>query len=266
MGIEVKTVRVNGFSMDYFSFGRGERTLVILPGLSAQSVMGAAEAVAAAYAPLAEDFTVWLFDRRREIPPDYSLRAMAEDTAAAFRALRLEQVCLFGASQGGMIALMIAIEHPELVDKLALGSSSARVTDAQFETLAHWEALARARDRAGLYLDFGGKLYPPAIFAQCREGLIAASQSVTDAELDRFVILTESMRDFDVTDRLSEIRCPVLALGDFDDNVLDADATMEIAENLDHRPDFRLYLYAGCGHAAFDTAPDYKQRLLDFFL
>lgn len=22
----------------------------------------------------------------------------------------------------------------------------------------------------------------------------------------------------------------------------------------------------GCGHAAFDTAPDYKQRLLDFFL
>lgn len=44
-----------------------------------------------------------------------------------------------------------------------------------------------------------------------------------------------------------------------------ADATMEIAEKLEHRADFRMYLYAGFGHAAYDTAPDYRERLLRFF-
>ena len=65
--------------------------------------------------------------------------------------------------------------------------------------------------------------------------------------------------------RLDENQCPVLALGSFEDGVLDADATMEIAEKLDFRQDFRLYLYTGYGHAAFDTAPDYRRRILAFF-
>ena len=65
---------------------------------------------------------------------------------------------------------------------------------------------------------------------------------------------------------LERIQCPVMAVGAYEDSVLDSDATMEIAENLDCRPDFRLYMYIGYGHAAFDTAPDYRERLLKFFL
>ena len=53
-------------------------------------------------------------------------------------------------------------------------------------------------------------------------------------------------------------------MGVFEDAVLDADATMEIAEQLDDRPDFRLYMYIGYGHAAFDTAPDYRNRIMEF--
>lgn len=48
--------------------------------------------------------------------------------------------------------------------------------------------------------------------------------------------------------------------------MLDSDATMEIAEKLDYRDDFRLYMYTGFGHASFDTAPDYRKRVMDFFL
>ena len=56
-----------------------------------------------------------------------------------------------------------------------------------------------------------------------------------------------------------------MAVGVYEDSVLDSDATMEIAEKLDFRADFRLYMYIGFGHAAFDTAPDYRERLLRFF-
>ena len=265
MSIQIETVRTERFSMNYFRFGRGGKTLVILPGLSIQSVMGAADAVAAAYQSLEDRYTIYVFDRRAELPSLYTVRDMARDTAEAFAALGLRKVCLFGASQGGMIALVLAIEHPELVGKMVLGSSSAHVQQAQYREIEDWVRLAKAGDREGLYLAFGREIYPPEVFKQYRDTLIAAAATVTDAELSRFIILAEGIKDFNVSDELEKIRCPVLALGVYEDAVLDSDATMEIAEKLDDRPDFRLYLYVGYGHAAFDTAPDYRQRILSFF-
>ena len=265
MGILIETVKTDRFSMDFFRFGTGRKTLVILPGLSVQSVMGAADAVAAAYQSLADRYTIFVFDRRADLPGHYSVHDMARDTAEAFQALGLEKVCLFGASQGGMIALVLAIRHPELVDRMVLGSSSAHVREEQYRVLEEWIRLAKEGDRTGLYLNFGKEIYPPSVFEQARDTLIAAAGTVSDADLKRFIILAEGTKGFDVVSELDWIQCPVLAIGVFEDGVLDSDATMEIAEKLDCHPDFRLYLYTGYGHAAFDTAPDYRQRILDFF-
>lgn len=265
MGILIETVKTERFSMDFFRFGTGEKTLVILPGLSVQSVMGAADAIVAAYQSLTDRFTIYVFDRRADLPDPYSVRDMARDTAEAFQTLGLRDICLFGASQGGMIALVIAIEHPELVGRMVLGSSSAHVREEQFRVIEEWIRLAEKGDREALYLAFGGEIYPPSVFEQYRETLIAAAKTVTDRDLKRFIVLAEGTEGFNVVSELDRIRCPVLALGVFEDSVLDSDATMEIAEKLDYRDDFRLYLYTGYGHAAFDTAPDYRQRILSFF-
>ena len=262
--IPVETVETETFSMDYFSFGEGDKTLVILPGLSVQSVMGSAEAVAQAYEPLTEAFTIYLLDRRKEVPDTYSAREMAEDTAEALRALGLEKVCLFGISQGGMIALDIAIRHPELVEGLVLGSAAASMPEERFAVIESWIALAKEGKAEELYLAFGEAVYPPAVFEQSRELLAAAAETVTAEELARFVILAESMRGFDVSQELEKIACPVLVLGSRDDGVLGAEASEEIAEKLGERPDFELYMYDGFGHAAYDLAPDYKERILIF--
>ena len=88
---------------------------------------------------------------------------------------------------------------------------------------------------------------------------------MTEEEFARFVILAKGTKGFDVVDQLDRISCPVLAIGVYEDAVLDSDATMEIAEKLDERSDFRLFMYIGYGHAAFDTAPDYRKRMLRFF-
>ena len=251
--------------MRFFQFGRGAKPLVILPGLSVQSVMNAADAIADAYAPLAEDFTLYVFDRRESLPPGYSLVDMARDTAAAMRALGLSDVCLFGASQGGMIALLIAIEHPELVARLTLGSSTAQVTDGASGVIDRWVRLAEQKDGAALYLDFGRAVYPPPVFEAYREALINAGETVTDGEFTRFIALANATRGFDVRDRLALIRCPVLLLGAADDAVLGGDSTPQTAAVFGDRPDLQTHLYRGFGHAAFDTAPDYKERLLRFF-
>ena len=265
MSISTETVHTETFDMDFFRFGRGERTLVILPGISVQSVMGAADAVAEAYRSLEDTFTVFVFDRRRELPEVYPISEMARDTAAAFKTLGLKNVCLFGASQGGMIALSLAIEHPELVGRMALGSTSAHVLPEQFRVVEGWIELAKRGDKKGLYQAFGRDIYPPAVFDQWSDALLAAAETTTDRDLERFVILAEGTRGFDVSGELHRILCPVMTIGVYEDKVLDSDATMEIAEKLDFREGFRLYMYAGFGHAAFDTAPDYRERLLHFF-
>ena len=136
--ILIETAVTDSFSMDYFSFGNGAKTLVILPGLSAQSVMISADAIASAYSIMADDFTVYVFDRRKELPPDYTVDDMAKDGAAAILSAGLSRVSIFGASQGGMIAMKIAASHPELVEKLVLGSTAARVTDEGFKVIGKW--------------------------------------------------------------------------------------------------------------------------------
>ena len=266
MRIPIECVHINGFSMRYFRFGKGARTMVILPGLSVPSVMGLADAVAQSYASLQDDVTIYVFDRREELPETYPVREMARDTAAVMQALGLREVCLFGASQGGMMALVIAIEYPELVAKLALGSSSAHVQPEQYRVIEDWIRLAEAGDAVGLYLAFGREIYPPAVYEQYRAALAAAGESVTAEELRRFCILARGIKGFSAEEELSAIRCPVFAIGDYEDAVLDSDASMEIAEKMDERAGFRLYMFVGFGHAAFDTAPDYRKRLLDFFL
>ena len=71
MSIQIQTVKTETFSMRYFRFGSGEKTFVMLPGLSVASVMNDAQLVADSYTQFADGYTVYCFDRREELPPDY---------------------------------------------------------------------------------------------------------------------------------------------------------------------------------------------------
>ena len=262
----IGTVAPRGYEMEYVRFGQGRDALVILPGLSVQGVAVFASAVEEAYRPLASDFTMYVIDRRKNVPARYSMQEMARDTEAALDELGLGHANVFGASQGGMLALLIASERPDLVGKLVLGSTSAQVTDEQFQLIGKWIALAREGRAADLNRAFGEAIYPHDVFEQLREALAKAAESITADDLNRFVVLAESLKGFDVSDDLGKINCPVLVIGDRQDRVLGAGPSIQIAEHLGHLPGFELYLYDGFGHAAYDTAPDYKERIARFLL
>ena len=251
--------------MNYFKFGQGERTLVILPGLSVQGVMNSAEQIVSAYQPLAEDFTIYVFDPRNELPASYSVADMAEDTAKVFLALGLEDVCIMGASMGGMTALEMAVCHPELIDKMVLVSTAVQMKEEQFQALDEWISLAQEGKAQDLYLAFGKAVYPEETYEQIQETLTEASKTVTEDELKHFVILADSLRDFDITNELDKIECPVLAINDKDDRVLGSEAVETMEQYMNQRPDWVFYMYDGYGHAVYDTAPDLKDRMLEFF-
>jgi pimeloyl-ACP methyl ester carboxylesterase len=58
--------------------------------------------------------------RTRDIDRPMSYRQMVDDTAQALRGLRIERTSVFGWSDGGVVALGLALEYPELVDKVAI--------------------------------------------------------------------------------------------------------------------------------------------------
>ena len=260
--MRIEAIKTESFSMNYCRFGQGKETLVIVPGLSVQSVLHFAKAIEKFYQALADDFTIYVLDRRNELPEPYTVREMAEDTAIALQALGLGPVCLFGASQGGMIAMKIAADHPELVKGLVLGSTSAQVTEALYrQVFKGWANIARGGDAMALYLAFGEAIYPTPVFEQSRQVLLDAAKFVTEEELCRFAIQAEGMKGFDIREDLEKIVCPTLVLGSRDDQVLGGEASVQIAERIQ---DCELYMYEGYGHAVYDLAPDYRERMKRF--
>ena len=247
--------------MNYLKFGNGNKTLVLLPGLSVQSVLLLGDAVKNAFRQYENDFTFYLIDRREDLPSVYTVADMARDTAEKMKELGLEDVCLFGASQGGMMAMLIAAWYPELVHKLVLGSTAAKISDLGNSVISGWVSLAKKRDGAALYLDFLKKVYPSYLFDQFKDIFIATGKSVTDEEFARFIIIAKGAVDFDATSELDKIKCPVLVVGSEDDAVLGSAASYDIARRLG----CQIHMYKDYGHDCYDTAPDFRDRMFKFF-
>lgn len=247
--------------MNYFSFGSGEKTFVILPGLSVHSLMGLAESVETAYQDFCEEYTVYLFDRAYDMPEGYTIRDMSNDTADLMNELGLENADVFGASQGGMIAQYLAIDHPELVHKLILGSTLCQPNDNFTAVTEEWIALAENKEETALLESFVDRVYSEATLTAYRDVLISSNAGITDEEFARFCIQGNACKNFDCSEELSSVTCPVLVIGCEGDRVTTAEGSEQIADILG----CELYLYdESYGHGVYDEAPDYRQLCLDF--
>lgn len=58
--------------------------------------------------------------RTPDVPGPLSYTAMMEDTAQLLKVLKLKNVDVVGFSDGGILALMLAVRHPELVRRLVI--------------------------------------------------------------------------------------------------------------------------------------------------
>lgn len=258
--MDIKTVKVNDNELDYFSFGSGSRSFVIIPGLSLRSVMLSADAIKDAYSIFADEYTVYVFDRAKELSAGYSIDNMADDTALAMKLLGIEGAYIFGASQGGMIALKIAIKYPELVRKMVIGSSTARNNPTLQDNLSEWVSLAKERNVVALNHSIFTKLYSKEMLDSLGNMLCELEKDGTNDEMARFEILASACDGYNAYDDLDKIKCDTLVIGAKNDKVLTGDASVEMAEKLG----CELFMYDG-GHAIYDEAPDYKQRIYNFY-
>ena len=120
---------INGLNLYhevYGEIGTSKPPLLLIPGafMATDSMTAWADA-------FASDRTVIVFDqqghgRTPDTSREMSYEQFADDAAALLRALEVERTDVMGYSQGGGVALQLAIRHPSLVSKLVSMSATYR--------------------------------------------------------------------------------------------------------------------------------------------
>ena len=249
--------------MQYVAFGEGEKTLVVLPGLSdgLVTVRGKARLLAQPYRLFDGKYTVYMFSRKDQMPDGYSIRDMAADQADAMQKLGIEKAAVLGVSEGGMIAQMLAIEYPLLVERLIIAVSSSAAGDMARENVRRWIGFAEAGDHRALMIDTAERSYSASRLASYRKLYPVLGKIGRPKDYRRFLVNARAILSFDAACRVDSIACPTLIIGGGEDRIVGAEASRELHEKIRGS---ELYIYPSYGHAAYEEAKDFYKRVFQF--
>ena len=253
-------LHIGEVSFDYIQFGTGKTPLLMIQGLNTNGIKGAALSLAYMYRIFAKEYTVYLFDRRDNVYEGITVKDFAMDIAAAMDELGLKNADVFGVSQGGMIAQYLAIERPDLVHKLVLAVTTSRNNVTVETVVQKWITQTFQGDFKALVLDMAEKMYSEEYVKRYQLFMPLLTMAQKPKDIKRFLILAKACLTCDVYESLEKIQCPVFVIGGKQDKVVTGEASEEIAEKLG----CEIYMYEKLGHAAYEEASDFNQRVLDF--
>ena len=256
-------VKIGDTEMAYAAFGKGARTLIVLPGLSdgLTTVKGKAWILAAPYKRFFKDYTVYMFSRKNHMPEGYTIRDMAGDQVEAMKSLGIDKAFVLGVSQGGMIAQCMAIEHPEAVEKLILAVTAPNANEVVREVVSGWIEMAGRGDHAALMTDTAERMYSEKYLKKNRKYFPLLARFTKPRGYERFFRNAEAILSFDVRDALSKITCPTLIMAGSDDRTVGNDAAVLLQSGIRGS---ELYIYEGLGHGAYEEAKDFYERVFEF--
>lgn len=259
------SVRIGNSKMDYISFGNGDKNLVMLPGLGdgLSTVKGMALVFSIMYKIYAKKFTVYVFSRKDNLPEGYSTREMAKDQAEAMKSLGISNANVLGISQGGMIAQYLAIDYPNLVDKLILAVTSSKPNQLIEQAIEVWTKMATQGNYRNLMIDTAEKSYSESYLKKYRLMYPFIKKTKKPKSFKRFLIQANSCVKHNAYNELYKINCPTLVIGGDCDKIVGVASTTAIADKI---KDSSLFIYNGLGHALYEEAKDFNKRVLDFFI
>jgi len=177
---------------------------------------------------------------------DYSISTQEQLVADFIQSLGLQKPDVGGWSMGGWITLKLALDHPELVDRVVVyDSAGIREQIAGGANVFHPTDEASVQHLADLLEPRGGKLPEFAL----RDGLrkLQGLQWITDKSMNSM----QSGVDL-LDDRLSGFTPPLLIVWGNDDQLM----PVRIGEKMHSiMPRSELDILEGCGHLAPKTCP-----------
>lgn len=166
-----------------------------------------------------------------DVPGPLSYTRMMQDTAAVLQLLKLRNVDVMGFSDGGILALMLAVRHPELVRRLVIS---------------------------------GVNIAPEGLTAEEREGLRAAQSprpKTVDQKLTQLWLNSPTPTELNVA-LLATIHKPVLVISG-DRDAITLEHTLQIYRAL---PEAELCILPGTDHGTFSGRPAWINPIITAFL
>jgi pimeloyl-ACP methyl ester carboxylesterase len=217
------------------------------------------------FLPLTDSHTIWYVSRRKGLKRGMSCAEIAEDYAVWMRQAGMGKVDLVGVSSGGSYGLPLSADHPDLVEKLVLVESAARVGEGGKRlTREMAEAIQAGSTRRavkkvmgaihhggfkGTLMGWMGWLMAPMVMGKAGEADLEGGWAEVEAE-----------ERLDFRDRLAEVKCPVLVIGADGDVFYPLSHFEETAAGL---PNGRFEYFGNIGHTVTET-PRLTRALREF--
>ena len=258
-----KTLYFNEKSMDYVTFGKGKKSLVIIPGLGdgLQTVKGKAKLFFLSYRLLAKHYKIYVFSRINELRQGYTTRDMAADVAEAMEALNLDTAFVMGISQGGMIAQWLVADFPEKVQKLILAVTTTKPSQLARERIEHWQQLSQSGNFKHLMLDIAKHSYTQKSYQKWRLLYNIMGRLGRIKDENRIAIQSQSCLTHDSLEVLKEIQCPTLILGALEDDVIGVKDSKELAKAISG---CQLLILKHSGHALYEENKVFQEAICKF--
>lgn len=262
-GIKNGTLHMEWLDTDYIRFGRGEKHLIILPGLGdgLKTVKGTALPMALMYRAFAREYTVWAFSRVSDLRTGWTTRDMARHLAMAMDALHIPKADVLGVSMGGMIAQFLAIDYPEKVNKLVLAVTAPASNPILKESVEEWAALAQKGDHAALMDSNLRRIYSEDYYRKNKWLVPIMGKLTKPKSYDRLFVQADACLTHQAYENLHQIKAPTLIIGGEKDKALGGDASREIAAKISGAV---LRMYGQWGHGLYEEAKDFNRVILDY--
>ena len=257
----------------YWDLGAGPPVLLLHGlGASAESWEPVAGPLSRHFRVLIPDLIGFGFTDKPDI--DYTLEAFVGFAGAFMQSLDIPQASLIGHSLGGAIALRIAIEHPQWVDRLAVANVAGLVeTPGTLIKLLRIPLIgellltpARSKTRQALKLyfhdqslvtddlvEFNYRLISQPGAKRAYLSTIRNAVSTSDPDLDLKTL---------VADQLDQIGAPTLVLWGREDQIAPVDDAQVAVDGI---PRAKLHIIPDAGHNPMvEQTERFTQAVLDF--
>lgn len=255
-------LEVDDTTINYLSFGKGSRNLILIPGLGDgfKTVKGLAIPFSLMYKKFTKDFTIYSFSRKNKLSDGYTTLDMANDVIKCMNKLGIEKASILGVSQGGMISQHIAINFQERVEKLVLVVTVPKSNNMIDENIDIWLNLALKKDFKEIMLDTAKKSYTGKYLKKNIRVLKYFSFLMKPRKFDRFIIQANACKTHD-SKEIEKIKCPTLIIGGRKDEILGVDGSIELNKKIEGSI---LKIYDEYSHGLYEQAKDFNDNVLEF--
>ncbi len=257
----------NGYRIHYLDEGQGEAVVFLHgsgPGASGYSNFKGnyPGLVKAGYRCIVPDHIGYGFSDKPD-DVDHPLSFFVECIKQTLDVAGVQRCTLVGNSLGGAIALGLALDYPELVEKLILMAPGGLSEMHEYQAMAGMQKVFQT-------FNSGQEVTPAAMKDLFATGLMHNASLATDELVaERMQIMQvmnghvmKTMQVPVLVERLGEIKCPVLGFWGVNEQMMPETGIMAMAH---HIPQLRLILVTECGHwVMVEHEAMFNRMTLDF--